>query len=88
MIHADLSTDNSVWGIMKAVRWYLTILMIATFVEISVAQSHFGIGCSNMIRSLNQQCTSEGYSKYRCCKFSIFEKLIKSFLFFRNTLWM
>ncbi|KAF5403663.1 hypothetical protein PHET_02758 [Paragonimus heterotremus] len=66
---ADNGTDNFLCRTMKAIRWYLTILMIATLVEISVAQSHFGSNCNNMIRSLNQQCASKGYKKYRCLKY-------------------
>ncbi|KAA3680460.1 uncharacterized protein DEA37_0010212 [Paragonimus westermani] len=64
-----LSTDNSLYRTMRALRWYLTILMIASLVKLSVAQSHFGSSCNSMIRSVNQQCASKGYKKYRCSKY-------------------
>ncbi|KAF7255568.1 hypothetical protein EG68_07690 [Paragonimus skrjabini miyazakii] len=69
MTPVDNSTDNCLGRTMKAIRWCLAILIIATLIEINTAQSHFGSSCNSMIRSLNQQCASKGYKKYRCSKY-------------------
>ncbi|KAA3680459.1 uncharacterized protein DEA37_0010211 [Paragonimus westermani] len=45
---------------------FLAIVLLGTFVGVSLADSHFGIDCNNGIRELMNQCVSEGYQQRGC----------------------